>query len=74
MIFSLEKTNNKKCKQTNKVNNKKLKGEKKKSRYAVSRFAVTSLLVTPLQGLLTTEKTFRDAILLTNALGGVKCI
>ena len=49
MIFSLEKTNNKKCKQTNKVNNKKLKGEKKKiplrgfsfRRYVVTRYAVT---------------------------------
>ena len=51
-----------------------IKRRKKKFRYAVSRFAVTSLPVMPLRGLLTTEKTFRDAIFLTNALGGVKCI
>ena len=49
-FFSLEKTGNKKGKQTNKVNNKKSKErlKEKKSRYAVSRYAVTSFLFTPL--------------------------
>ena len=54
-IFSLEKTNNKRGKQTNNVNNNRLKEKEKKSKPLDTRFLVTSFPVTLLRVLLTTD-------------------
>ena len=65
LCFSLEKTNNKKGKQTNNVNNNRLKEEekKKKSPYAVSRYVVTRYPVTGFTNNPITPKLFLKFVL-----------